>query len=292
MFLSKSEPQKHKNVILKMSKRGLLFQQGATQSDANRDSLMNFLMAPIKKSGCRLKNNLSICTDHLILGDNPLLSLIIAYKISKSKNVDKNILLYFTNDIDCWPYDYLESDEIKDVLINLIGKKYKNISDFISIIIGDMKSLNSHITLVKPQNLIINYYSLDAYLNTYFFHLNERSQSVNKVTDQLIIHQNEIKNSLKLEAYKFLERNYGTPIIFETLTPHPILISKNVYLTSHPQGWVNSTSVSKEGSFLVDSEFSNVSYGTAHKITHLREKQNLRILSDIKYILEELDFTR
>lgn len=259
---------------INLGRRSFYIQQGSVNSDSKRNSLINLMLMPLKKMRFRLKQNPSILSDYIIIGDNPIITLMLLSKISKLKKKSK-VSIFFTNQTDYWSYDLINENVIKELLTSFYGIAFNSYPELIEKVIREIfSSGNIEIAIINNhKNLFVNYYSYDEWTKLYFFHLTVMPQSKIGKIHEVTVLQNQIKDSIKNEFLKHLKNIFGILSVNwgDIDAHHPVLISSKILLTSIQHGWLNFDSQNIETLLHVRHDFSDFSFGSAKRISHRQE---------------------
>lgn len=270
-----------------LKKRTFFEQQAATNSDQERLSLSNLFLIPLKKFRYRLKNCESIKVDYLLIGDNPVLTLLMILLIAKKSNRKTNIAIHFTNENDYWDYHNINQENFKKLIKDEFEILFDNYESFISESIEKLQT-SINLCFVNSNNkLFVDYFSFDEFTKNHVFHLTEKPKSDTFRISDYVIANNTIKESFKNLLFTKIIHKFGSRTVKWSLSEssHPVIFSKNVFLTSIPQGWINFTTKSDEHNLYINHEFIDYSFGSASTICHNPANFNDTAINDVKKLI-------
>jgi hypothetical protein len=103
--------------------------------------------------------------------------------------------------------------------------------------------------------------------------LNNIDSQLNEV-DEFTTVQNDIKKMVKTELLHALyKNNMAKKVRWQKfgIGQYPILMSKNIKITSLPQGWISTNSEENNGVIYFSNSISQYSYGSAISIATIPE---------------------
>lgn len=289
---------------IKEKKLPLSIHQAICKKEKRGNSI--FLWIKQKLLSNSFKNHECYQFNHLILGSNPILSLLLLIKINNSYpqklNTKVNIGILLSKNNDYWGYHCFENDDFLNELNTLLKSNYKHINDFFDI---ELKKLNfnENINII----LIDNYFNIqtiekDNYTNQYIIHLKkfeEENISLFESMKYTLSSTNNIKNKfLSIFKNKFLTYEFpnfkllrfSDNLLFseDTQFNSHILISDNIYLTSLFNS-LNSSYFNDEINFNNEKyditsfqhPFINNSYGSSKNISNVFINLDKIVLNDI-----------
>lgn len=273
----------------------LLWRQAVINSDNRGWNLINIILYYYKKIKFIYKKNPSYFVDYLIIGSNPILNSILIKKITE-KNLSKKIKigLFYTEQPDYWGYEIVNENSFFETINNtkLLINNIKDMESYFEEITKNIDSLKFEIILLNEKNVFINFHQYDKYVNGFIFHLFKKDK-IKLELDNIIIVQNDIKNMLMKNYLLFLEKkNLIKQILWSDrrIDNTPFILSKKVFLTSLPQGWVSCLSMENEyDKNIVEYNHSLIknSYGTAKNIMSKKSNLSAFSLENIKTLINE-----
>lgn len=260
---------------IKMSKQPLVWRKAALQETPSCWTWKDIVFYPVHSLLYKLSNNPSLLVDELIIGSNPILNLLLLHKISKEcvKSQEyKKVGIFFINQIDYWAYDTIQTKEFFDAIYQNYGIKASNTEELINKILDSISRDYLDIYVINDTDLRINYHIKDEYTNGWIFHLLNKTDAEANEVDGFIKVQNDIKNVVQSELLRSLYKDkVAKKLKWEntSVKNYPILMSKNIKVTSLPQGWINTTSEEANNIVYFSSSISEYSYGSAVSIASL-----------------------
>jgi len=273
---------------LKMHKQPLVWKKAALKELPSCWTWKDVVFYPIHSILYKLNNNPSLLVDELIMGANPIINLLLLYKISKECVKDdtiKKVGLFFVNQNDYWAYDIIQNKDFFDEIYKIYKIKASNIEDLMIKILDGISREHLEIFIINDNNLRINYHIKDQYLDGWIFHLLSTDENDCSKIDSYIKVQNEIKNMLTSELLRLIHKNkLAKKIKWDEINEknYPILMSKNISITSLPQGWINLESKEEEGLVSFISYIQDYCYGSAISIAMLPEKLKQNSLEQLR----------
>ncbi len=243
------------------------------------------------------KDNTSYRIDHLLIGSNGLLNLLLLKKINDlaiKENKVFSVGIFEPKEKDYWYYEIVnKNEEIADSFCFQLGinkQKRINIPKLIKDV-GD-KNIFSNIKIIYIDNRYkIDYLEHDEYTNNWFLYFNNKKLTVPGV-GEFIEFQNEVKdnlnNEIKVNLFKndmakqlvwFRKKSNADKKEFNS----PILISKNLMLSSLPQGWCElEHQIQENGCVKYKNKYEIRSFGTANSICSNGENFKQHTIKDIE----------
>ncbi len=250
------------------------------------------------------KDNTSYMLDHLLIGSNGLVNLLLLKKINDlavKENKKFSVGIFEPKEKDYWYYELVNKDEkIADSFCVQLGiDKQKRIN--FGRLIQDIKDKNifSNIKIVYVDNRYkIDYLEYDEYTNNWFLYFNNKKLTVPEVSE-FIEFQNQIKDNLNNEIKINLFKNdMAKQLVWFRKKGNvgrkefnsPILISKNLILSSLPQGWCElNHEIQQDGSVKYKNKYNIKSFGTANSICsngELFKKHTMRDVEEFDVLFE------
>lgn len=271
-----------------MQKQPLVWRKAALQETPSCWTWKDVLFYPIHSFLYKLNKNPSLLVDELIIGSNPIVNLLLLYRLSQEciKNDEhKKVALFFINQIDYWSYNIIQDEVFFDEIYKNYRIKAKNIEELINKILDSISREHLDIYIIDEPELRINYHIKDEYTQGWIFHLFNNVDSQLNEIEQFTKIQNDIKTMIKTEFLHILYKDkMAKKVKWENVgtDKNPILMSKNIKITSLPQGWINTISEEKEDVIYFSNSISQYSYGSAVSIATIPEILKNNSLQQIK----------
>lgn len=272
----------------KMSKQPLVWKKAALNETPPGWTWVDVFFYPVHSMLYILKDNPSLLVDEFIMGSNPVLSLLLLNKISKEcvkKQESKKVAIFFVNQPDYWAYDIVQDKLFFDEIYKNYAIRASSIEELISKILDNISREFLEIYIINDDDLRISYYTKDDYVNGWIFNfLTKQKQDTNEV-DGYIKVQNEIRVMVYSELLKELGKNkLAKKIKWDKMDAknYPIVMTKNLKITSLPQGWISMQSEEKDNCVYFKSEASDCSFGSAISIATLPEKLRENSINQLK----------
>ncbi len=217
--------------------------------------------------------------DHLIVGSNMLLNLVLLYKISeKNLNNPTNIGIYSPKELDYWAYDIIVDNEIfKKIQSNTQFKDCEKIEELIELMVNSIKKTKIKVFLLD-ERFRINYVEYDNNNNKSFFWFDNEKNNVVK-NEKFIEENNKIKLFTNETIINFLEKGvFFNKVIWNfknnfqkykevnSEKKYALAIAEYVYITSLPQGWLSLKNDIREDRVCFNAENSYKLFGTSKVI--------------------------
>lgn len=272
----------------KMSKQPLVWRKAAIKETPRGWTWMDVVFYPIHSMLYILNKNPSILVDEFIMGANPILNLLLLHKLSKEcvkNNTYKKVAIFFVEQSDYWAYDIIQNPEFFAEIEKIYGIRAKTIEELIFNILNNISREYLEVYIIKDDALRINYYSKDDYVNGWIFHFLTKKESVTKDAVGYIKVQNDIRTVISTELIKELNKNkLAKKVKWLNMNDkhYPIVMTKELKITSLPQGWINIFSEEKDDCVYFSSEVSDCSFGSAVCIPTKPEKLRENSLKHLK----------
>lgn len=254
----------------------------------------NLLFDPFYNYKFFRKYSPSFVFDYLIVGSNPIINLFLILKIlNNNKNNNLYIGFFLPKEQDYWAYDIIFQDDFfKEISKELKQEIYK-IEQLIDFLIIKIKEKNINLILLDSRYRI-DYIEYDKFTDSSFLFFSNQKNKLPEVSD-FIAYQNDIKKILQIRIHNRLYENKVLKKLFwKRIAPQnekrffaPIAITKKMYLSSLPQGWMTMDYKVENNQVIYDHIYRDVAYGTAKSICSKVELYKEQALSDIKNIISE-----
>lgn len=215
----------------------------------------------------------SFIFDLIIVGSNPIMTMLLLNKLEQVKTEKKiRVGLYIPLEMDYWAYDIIKDDEILKELSKILNTEILKIEDMITHI--SQKNFNNIEIISIDKRYKIDYFEQDEITKNFAIYFSKDKNELPIVAD-IIKYQNEVKNMLILKMMKdFYKNNAIKKLIWKHTAPKndfvfypPIAFSKNILLTSLPQGWMSAQyTIDKQDIVKYSHILSEFSFGTAKTI--------------------------
>ncbi len=261
-----------------MHKQPLVWKKAALKELPSCWTWKDIIFYPIHSALYKLNKNPSLLVDELIMGANPIINLLLLYKISKEcvkSDTFKKIGIFFINQNDYWSYDIIQSKEFFDEIYKNYRIRASNIEDLTQKLINEISREHLDISIINDNNLRVNYHINDEYLKGWIFHLLNKDEQNSLEVDSYIKVQNEIKNMITSEFLKLIYKDkLAKKVKWEGISEenYPIIMSKKINITSLPQGWINLESQEENGIINFKSSIQDYCYGSALSISASSDK--------------------
>lgn len=262
---------------LKMSKQPLVWRKAALQETPSCWTWKDVVFYPIHSLLYKLNNNPSLLVDELIMGSNPILNLLLLHKLSKECvkfEEYKKVGIFFINQSDYWAYDIIKNKEFFDSIHENYGIKASSIEELINNILDGISREYLDVYIINDNDLRISYHIKDEYTQGWIFHLLNKTDNEHTEVDGFTKIQNDIKNIVQSELLRTLYKDKIAKKIKwvnSNSKDYPILMSKNINITSLPQGWINISSEEKDSVIYFKSNLIDYCYGSAISIATIPE---------------------
>jgi hypothetical protein len=273
---------------IKMSKQPLVWRKAALQETPSGWTWKDVVFYPIHSFLYILNNNPSLLVDELIMGSNPILSLLLLHKLSKEcVKIEeyKKVGLFFINQSDYWAYDIIKNKDFFDTVYENYGIKSSNIEELINNILDGISREYLDIYIINDNDLRISYHIKDNYTKGWIFHLLNKTDIEATEVNGFIKIQNDIKDIVQSELLRTLYKDkIAKKVKWENSNKkhYPIIMSKNIKVTSLPQGWINTASEEKDGVIYFQNNLIEYCYGSAVSIATIPELLRKKSLEEIK----------
>ncbi len=256
--------------------------------------IVNVLCDPFYNYRFFRKYSPSFVVDHLIVGSNPIINLLLAFKILE-KSDDKNIIIGFflPKEQDYWAYDIIFQEDFFKEISTLLNKNISKIEELVDTLIDKVKEKNANLVLLDSRYRI-DYVENDNYTNASFLFFSNQKNKLPEVSD-FISYQNDIKKILQVRIHNRLyDSKILKKLVWKRIAPSsekrfftPIAIAKKMYLSSLPQGWMTMDYKVVNNQVVYDHIYRDVAYGTAKVICAKVESYKEQSLLDLKHVLLE-----
>lgn len=254
----------------------------------------NLMFDPFFNYRFARKYSPSFCIDHLIVGSNPIINILLALNILK-KNVAPNtsIGFFLPKEQDYWFYGLMFQEDFYKNLSSKLGKNISKIEELIDLLIDKVKEKKANL-IILDSRYRIDYLEHDDFTNASFLFFSNEKNKLPEVSE-FIAYQNDIKKILQVRINKRLyENKVLKKLIWKQIAPKkekkffaPILIAKKMYLSSLPQGWMTMDYKIEGDKVFYDHHYQDISFGTAKSICSKVELYKEHSLGDIEDILLE-----
>ncbi len=256
----------------------------------------NLILDPFFDYRFSRKYSPSFVFDNLIIGSNPIINILLAFKIlqnAKSNNEPINIGFFLPKEQDYWGYDLLFQEDLYKELSSLLNEKVTKIEEAIDILISKITEKNVNLILLDSRYRI-DYIEHDDFTGASFLFFSNQKNKLPEVSE-FIAYQNDIKKILQIRIHNRLYENKSLKkLIWQRIAPSsekgffaPIAIAKKIYLSSLPQGWMTMDYKVEENKVIYQHDYNGISYGTAKSICSKVELYKQHSLEDIKNIILE-----
>ena len=283
-----------------MGAQPLLWKQAATSALHRGWSLRNILLYPLIKYRYKFKNNESYLLDYLLVGSNPVISLILLKKLAQFSFLHQtNIKVGVLNvvDSDYWAYHQFKKEDFWKELLSELNIKNSKADNFFSTVVSNVCWDYIEPVFINNENLSLQYIKKDNHVKGFVAHLINKETSkedFSKEIPTVIKLENELKESLWKSVTKAVfdlvpsvkKMNWSHPPqkSLENEENSHILLTKNIYLSSLPSGWLNIESENKTQYTFFNHDFSKFSFASAAKIANSFELLEKQVIEDIKEV--------
>ncbi len=239
--------------------------------------------------------------DHLIIGHNPIINLMLVLKILENAHHHEKITILETDQNDFWYYSVFEDISMQQEVSEIFNIKTTEGHIYEDIIQSQLyeihillKKKNIQLNYLQENRLLIESYFQHKELKLYILKLNKRKNMKHDV-DKNFEYQNHIrlniKNYFKKSWIEYYKKN-NLFILQKTVNNrHNFILSKEIYLSSLPQGWLSCENEQKNKKITFKHPFSSNSFGTARNII-LNSKYFLLDLIQTKQQIEKANFKK
>jgi hypothetical protein len=285
---------------LKMGKQPFFWRQAVSDSPNRGWSLRNILLFPLIKYKYRFKKHESFLCDALIIGSNPVLTILLLRKLAQQAYTQKTPLkigILRGCDADYWAYHEFKKADFLDELSKHFNYDISDGKDLIAKIVKSTNWSYLEPVLMNLEDLSVEYIKKDNYVNGFVGHIvatKNDTLSFSKYLPNVNAQENRLKDKLWINfsqllsdfvpSYKELdwkEPIHNTP---DKLEKSHILLTKKVFLSSLPSGWMDIQTDVKEKYTFFKHDFISQSVGSAVKIAnnfHILEVQALEDIKDV-----------
>ncbi len=247
--------------------------------------LLNAFKWMVRDHNFPKKYSPSFLFDHLVIGSNPIITLLLINEVIKNNKTNIKIGLYFPEEKDYWKYDLIKEKDFFKVISKKLNSKIESIDDFVNYF-----SIMNNVELILIESRYkIEYVENDDFTKGSLIYFSKEENNNIQVND-FIEYQNEVKRFIQEKTIKnLLDKNLMKKLIWKKTSKLedksfycPIVLAKNVYLSSLPQGWLSmNNEISKENIVKYNHVFKNNSFGTARAICSNFELLKEHCLEDI-----------
>lgn len=285
---------------LKMGNQPFFWRQAVSDSPNRGWSFRNIFLYPLIKYKYKFKNHESFLCDVLIIGSNPILSILLLKKLAQQAQATKKkikIGILKVSDADYWAYHEFQKPDFLENLSKYFNFEVNDGKDFITKIVKNTNWSYIEPILMDIENLSVQYIKKDNYVNGFVGHL------VKKEIDNLLFsnqlptvnnQENKLKSKLWINfsqlfldfvpSYKqvqWQEPIYNTE---DKKEKSHILLAKKIFLSSLPFGWLDIKTEAKDMYTFFNHDFSQQSVGSAVKIANNFHMLEIQAMEDIKKI--------
>jgi len=248
-----------------LGKQPALWKQAFSSSPYRGWNFFTILLYPIIYLLYKHKKKPSLLLDHFIVGSNPIINLILLSKLSTHNNKKTlKIGIHMPIECDYWSYELIENPIIFNLLERITGIKSDNITDFINLFFIQLSKRNIELFLIDNESSI-SFIKKDDFINGWILHLITKEDTRPTVSD-FIEKQNIIKEKIinSFMSLIFSHTNIKkVEWVNKSYQNYPVILTKNISVSSLPQGWVDSKVNSTKDISYFTNILSDYSYGSA-----------------------------
>ncbi len=238
----------------------------------------------LQKFFSKRKNYPSFLSDYVIVGNNPIINMLLLYKINNQRRVDEKIKVTFIiqNQPDYWDYSIAGDKVFLDLLNEYLQIDKKNIEEIFEEIIYKINKENIELCFLNSEEWNIQYHRYDSLTKSWSLFLFNNTNKKDINIHEYFLYQNQIREKINTFFIKKLKGLKAHKEIkwFEKKPKkkfQPIIIAKNMFITSIPQGWINSEYDTNVNEVNFKNELTQYSYGSSIKTSI--NQQNLKEIS-------------